>query len=891
MTFSGWWSNLRRHLAWPRPSDQDLAEEVESTFDLLIEEKVGAGMTPAAARRAAAIEFGGVEQVKEQIRVVRAGALVDGLVRDLQHAARMLARSPGFTVTAVVTLAIGIAANTTIFSFVYAILLKPLPLGNLPRLVSVYMTDARNPGERGVSRQNYLDFRDRADTLEALTAEGGTLVNVADGAGEPERVWAELVTGNFFATLGTAPIVGRAFRPDEDRVEGAALVTILSYPFWQKRFGGDPGIVGRTISVNRHPFTVVGVMPATFRGTQQTGGPAMWMPLMTYPVTTTGQTLQGLGSRRYDWLLVTGLLKPDVTVQQADAELKTIARQLEQAFPNDNGGRSVGVRQLGGVLSSDPQRRNIMTSVGLLMTTVGLVLFIGCANVANLMLARATARQREMAIRQALGASRGRLLRQLLTEGVLLAGVSGLVGLLLARWAQAVMWSFRPQGSGPDDLDLGLNGPVLGFTTLVSLATCVVFGLIPALRASRPDLVRELKGLTGRMSRASRWFDLRHGLIACQVALSLIALVSAGLFVRSFQTLLQMKPGFDVAQLAQIRFDVGSQGYGEPQGREFQREVVERVASLGGVDSVALADLVPLLGGAVTRTVFIEGEDLKDRRNGHIMPTGIVSPGYFKTLGIPVVRGRPFDDRDRATAPLVAVVNERLATQLWPGQEPLGKRVKLFGTEFTSVVGVVADTKYGSLGNEPPPILYRPLAQVYQPGLSLLVRTAHPNAILGNVRSQVQALDSKLPLGVSTLSDEVYGSLERPRVAAELLTLLGVVSLLLAAFGIYGVMAYSVSQRTRELGLRVALGADRGDVVRLVVGEGLRTALVGIAVGLTVALATTRVVAGLLYGSATDPLTFIAVPGILTAAVLAASYVPARHASRIEPTIALRADG
>jgi putative ABC transport system permease protein len=317
------------------------------------------------------------------------------------------------------------------------------------------------------------------------------------------------------------------------------------------------------------------------------------------------------------------------------------------------------------------------------------------------------------------------------------------------------------------------------------------------------------------------------------------------------------------------------------------------VSSLGGVDSVALADLVPLLGGAVTRTVFIEGEDLKDRRNGRIMPTGIISPGYFKTLGIPVVRGRPFDDRDQATAPLVAIVNERLAKQLWPGQEPLGKRVKLFNTEFTSVVGVVADTKYGSLGNEPPPILYRPLAQVYQPGLSLLVRTAHPGAILGNVRSQVQALDRKLPLGVSTLSDEVYGSMSMwmPRMAAGLLTLLGVVSLLLAAFGIYGVMAYSVSQRTRELGLRVALGADRRDVVRLVVGEGLRTALVGIAVGLAVAFATTRVVAGLLYGSATDPLTFITVPGILAAAVLAASYVPARHASRIEPTIALRADG
>lgn len=513
-----------------------------------------------------------------------------------------------------------------------------------------------------------------------MTAEGWTYASLAGGASDPERVTAAVVAGNYFSTLGAKPIIGRGFVADEDRTEGARLVAVLSYSLWQTRFGGDPAIVGGTISLNNHAFAVVGVMPAGFRGIESMGGPALWVPIMTYPVSTSGQTLQGLGSRRYDWFRMTGRLKTGVTLQQAEANLKTIARQLEQAYPNDNGGRSAGLRPLG-VLNPD-QRQTIITSVGLLMTIVGLVLFIACTNVANLMLARAAVRQKEMAIRLAMGASRGRLIRQLLTEGLLLAVVSGLVGLLVARWAQGVLWSYRPYGYDADFVDLRVNPQVLGFTAAVSLLTCVLFSLVPAMRASRPDLVAELKGATSRIGGMGRRLTLRHALIVSQVALSLIALISAGLFVRSLQTVQQIEPGFDVAKIASLHFELGAQGYGEAQGREFQRQAVERAAAIGGVEAAVLGDLVPLYGGGQTRTVFIDSEDLTDRRNGRILPTGIVGAGYFKTVGMPMVRGREFNDDDRAAAPLVAIVNERLASRLWPGQDALRKRVKLFNTDF-----------------------------------------------------------------------------------------------------------------------------------------------------------------------------------------------------------------
>jgi predicted permease len=888
MAILSWLSNLCRNLVRRRQIDRDIDDELRGSYALLVDEKIRAGLSPAEARRAAAIEFGGVEQVKDEVRHARTGAALDAAARDLRFALRMLAKSPGFTAAAVATLALGIGLNSTIFSFAYAVL-KPLPLDNLPRLATVYMTDQRNPGERGVSRQNFADFRGQNDAFDELTAEGATYANLAGGEGEPERVVLGVVADNYFSTLGVKPLLGRGFRPEEDRVEGASLVAVLSYPLWQTRFGGDLTIVGKTISLNNNAFTVVGVMPPEFRGTQPIGSRGLWVPIMTYPITTAGQVRQGLSSRRFDWFGMTGRLKSGVTMSQAEANLKAVAHNLEIAYPNDNAGRSVGLRPLGAF--NDFERRSVFTSIGMLMTVVGLVLFIACNNVANLMLARAAARQKEMAIRQALGASRSRLLGQVLTEGVLLALASGAAALLIARWGQTALWSYRPLWWGPNDIDLGINGQVISFTAIVSLLTCVLFALVPAIRASRPDLVAELKGQTSRVPGFGRMWNVRDILISAQVALSLVALVAAGLFIRSLQTVQKVDPRVDIDSLAAMRFDLGAQGYGEGQGRAFQRQALERASRVAGVESAILADLVPLAGGAVTRTVFIEGEDLNDRRNGRIVPTGIVSPGYFRTLGIPLIRGRDFSDEDRDASPPVAIVNERLASQLWPGQDPLGKRVKLFNTDFHQVVGIVRDTKPYSLGDEPTPILYRPLLQVYQSNLMLVVRSKAPETVLANVRNELQQLDRRLPItDAATMTDVLYTTLWAPRLAAWLLTLLAVVSLTLAGIGVYGVMAYSVGQRTRELGIRIALGATRGALVRLVVGQGLRLSLIGIFVGLIVALPAARLIGNLLYGSTTDPVTFALVPVVLAIAVVAASYLPARRAVRIPPTAALRTE-
>jgi predicted permease len=484
-------SNLVRNILGRRRLERELDEEVRSTFDLLVDEQRGAGLSPDLARREATLRLGGIEPLKEAIRGARTGSALDEVARDARYAARMLARSPGFLAAAVLTLAIGVGLNATIFGFVYAVL-KPLPVDDASRLVTVYMTDERNPGERGVSRQNYADFAGRNEVFDQLTAEGFTSVNLAGGEGEPQRVPASVVAGNYFTALGVKPVLGRTFTSDEDKTEGAALVTVLGYSLWQERFRGDRAIIGRTIALNNASFTVVGVMPAGFRGIEPIAGPSLWVPIMTYPVTTTGQTRQGLASRRFDWLWMTGRLKAGVTATQAEANLKTIARQLEQVYPNDNRGRSIGVRPLN---VFDPgMQRQVFTSVGMLVTLVGLILFIACTNVANLMLARAAARQKEMAIRQALGASRARLVRQLLTEGLLLAAVGGAVGLLVARWAHRILWSYRPPTLGPDGVDLALNAQVLVFAAIVSLFTCVIFGLVPGLRASRPDVVAELKG-------------------------------------------------------------------------------------------------------------------------------------------------------------------------------------------------------------------------------------------------------------------------------------------------------------------------------------------------------------------------------------------------------------
>jgi putative ABC transport system permease protein len=821
------------------------------------------------------------------------------LLRDLKHGIRLVTKNPGFTMAAVLSLALGIGANTTIFTLINAVLLHPLPVDDPAQLVSVFTTDERNQAAAGafgflqVSPMNYRDLRDKNDVFSGLAAHAGLPLNITGGKGEPEQVFGEIVTGNYFNVLGAHPQAGRTFLPDEDQTPGAKLVCVLGYGEWQKRYGGDPSIVGRTISLNGQQFTVVGVMPKGFKGTNAIGAPALWVPYMTYQQTTTGFFAELIrpDGRRGLAFNVTGRLKPGVTVQQAEANLKTVARQLEQEYPNDNKGRNVTLVPLAQATINPGFRGNLVAAGGLLMTIVGLVLLIACANVANLLLARAASRQREIALRLSLGASRGQLVRQLLTEGTLLAILGGAGGLLLAYWAQGVLWSFRPPFLQADAIDIHPDLRVLLFTLGIALVTGILFGLAPAIQSSRPNLVTELKENPSAPAGSRRMFSLRNVLVGSQVALSLIALIGAGLFLRSLQNAQQIRPGFDMDRLAVLSFDLGAQGYTEERGRQFQQQVLERAASVPGVESATLANTVPLFNGGFARTVFLEGQDSTDRRSGRLVQIAVVTNHYFDVLGIPLLRGRAVSDLDQPNTPSAVVVNETMAKRFWPDEDAIGKRFKFFGQDnFQQVVGIAKDSKVNFIGEDPTAQIYQALTQVYEPQVSLFVRAAKPASVIGTVRGEVQQLNRNLPLtGVFTLGEIVDQSLWAPRMGAWLLAVFAGLSLVLAVIGIYGVMAYSVSQRTRELGIRMALGASRGDVVRLVVLQGLKITIAGVIVGLAVAFGISRLVVGMLFGvSPTDVLTFSVVPAVLALAALGASYLPALRATRIDPLIALR---
>jgi len=822
---------------------------------------------------------------------------MSNLLRDLRHGARLVTKSPGFTIAAVLSLALGIGANTTIFTLINAVLLHPLPVDDPAELVSVWTTDERNQsgalGFLQVSPMNYKDLRDKNDVFSGLAAHTGLPLNITDGTGEPQQVFGEIVTGNYFNVIGARPLVGRTFVPDEDQTPGAKLVAVLGYGEWQKRFGGDASIVGRTIALNGQQFTVVGVMPKGFKGTNAIGAPALWVPYMTYQQTVNGFFLELItpDQRRGLVFNVTGRLKPGVTVKQAEANLKTIAKQLEQEYPNENKGRNVTLVPLAQATINPGFRGNLVAAGGLLMTIVALVLLIACANVANLLLARAQSRQREIALRLSLGASRAQLIRQLLTEGALLAILGGVTGLVLAYWAQGLLWSFRPPFLQADAIDIQPDMRVLLFTFGVALATGVLFGLAPAVQASRPNLVTELKENPSAPAGSRRPFSLRNVLVATQIALSLVALVGAGLFLRSLRNAQQIRPGFEMDHLAVMSLDLGAQGYTEERGKQFQQQVLEKAASVPGVQSATLSSTVPLFNGGFARTVFLEGQDTSDRRSGRLVQISVVSAHYLDTVGIPLIRGRALSDADQPNTPSAVVINETMAKRFWPNDDALGKRFKFFGQDnFQQVVGIAKDSKYNFIGEDPTPYIYQPMTQVYQPQVSLFIKAPSPQAVIGTVRGEVQQLNRNLPLtGVFTLAEIVDQSLWAPRMGAWLLAVFAGLSLVLAVLGIYAVMAYAVSQRTRELGIRMALGASRADVVRLVVLHGLRLTIAGVAVGLAVSFAITRLIVGLLFDvSPTDIVTFSVVPAVLAIAALGASYVPALRATRIDPLIALR---
>ena len=820
---------------------------------------------------------------------------MDVLLSDIRLAIRLLLRSPGFTIVAVLSLALGIGANTAIFTIINAVFLNPLAVRDPDRLVSVFTTDERNRGDRvnflPTSWPNARDYRERSDVFDGLTIHQGVALNLASG-GEPEQIFGQIATSNFFSVLGATPLLGRTFDPTMSDEGAGDPIVVLGYALWQRRFGADPGVVGRSIFVNNQSFTVIGVMPKGFRGINAVAGPALWVPMNVRDRVLTGFFRDNMDDRRALLFFMTGRLRPGLALDQGIARLRTIGTQLEQAYPTPNRGRNVTAVPLAEATINPGFRGQAIRAAAVMMAIVALVLLIACANVANLLLARAAARRREIAVRLSLGAERVRLVRQLLTESLVLALLAGGLGLLVARWCRQAILALRPPFF-PADVDLPLSMPVLLFTAGISIATGVLFGLAPALHGSRADLNSELRERAGAALGGHHGSRLRSALVVAQVALSLVTLAAAGLFLRSLGNAQRIDTGFDTARLAVLTFDLGAQHYSDERGREFQRTVVERVATAPGVESATLASHVPLAGGGIGRTVFPEGVDASNPANGVFVTVGSVSPNYFKTMGIPLLSGRPITETDRKTTPPVVVVNEAMAKRFWPDQEAVGKRFRFFGDpQPREIVGVARNSKVNFIGEEPQPLAYVPLEQDYDPAVTLHVRAARPSAVLADVRAVVQQLDPRLPLiNVNTMEAVASQALWAPRMGAWLLAAFAALALLLAGLGLYGVLAYSVTQRTAEFGVRMALGAAPGDVVRLVLGQGLLVAGVGALLGLAGAFVVGRFAAGLLYDvPASDPVTLGGVLLMMGAATLLACYLPARRATRVDPVVALRTE-
>ena len=824
---------------------------------------------------------------------------------DILYAFRGLLKRPGFTAIAVLTLALGIGANTAIFSVVNATLMRPLPVKDPERLVFVF----NGPAGSVFSYPDYAALRDQNNVFDGLLAWGGITASL-NSNDQTDLVTGAIVSGNFFETLGVRAQLGRVISTEDDKTPGAHPVAVISQGLWQRRFAGDPNVVGRQLLLNGNTFTVIGVLPAGFDGLQLGVTRDLYVPLMMqatmrppragYSGEMNPDLLNVRGNR---WLFSVGRLKPGVTEEQAQASLALIAKQLEETYPvNRNRGVSVSAFSE----TSDPAGRRQLSSVArLLMGVVGIVLLIACANVANLLLARSSARTKEIAVRLAIGATRWRIVRLLLTEGVLLATLGGAAGLLLAWWtARSLSAAPPPTGALPITPQFSIDTRVLLFTLGLSLLAGIVFGLAPALRASRPALVPALKDDAALFFERTRTFGLRNLLVITQVALSVVLLIAAGLFLRSLRQAQTIDPGFDAENVVAVPLNINLLRYTKAQGREFYRQVVERVEAIPGVESASLARVAAVSGGSSVRSLLIEGRAGSNNQfrsegggaapgDNESVSSNVIGPRYFQTMGIGLLQGRDFNSQDTEDHPPVVIVNEAFVRRHFPSEDALGKRLSFNGQEgpWREIVGVVRTSKYFSLGEAPTPVAYLPLQQNHETGMILHVRAkVDPSTIAAAIRNEAQAIDRNVPVvNPERMSDRVMNSLYAARMGAILLAVFGGLALLLASIGLYGVMAFAVSRRTREMGIRVALGARPGDVFRLVLRQGMTLVITGLVLGLIVAALVTRLLASFLYGvSTTDAFTFTAIPVLLAGVAFLACYVPARKATRVDPLVALR---
>jgi putative ABC transport system permease protein len=813
---------------------------------------------------------------------------LEDLVHDVRYGVRMLLRRPLFTLVAVLSLALGIGANTTIFTILNALLGATVPVEEPERLINVHTVDWENPGAlTGVSLPNYEDYRDRNTLFEGLAAIVGASVNMIVGGGEPESVSAQVVSGNYFDVLGVPAALGRTFRPEEDQVP--TPVVVLSYGLWENRFGSDPAIVGSQINIAGMPFDVIGVAAADFKGLRALGGENLvWIPMEMRNLVLSGNTAAYIDTRRGRFTQVIGRLREGMTIARARAEIQAIGAALQEEYPTDNVGREGEVSAYSPI---SPRQEEQYTRIGgLMMLVVGVVLLIACANVANLLLARAADREKEVSIRVALGAERGRLVRQLLTESVLLALCGAAVGMVIAYWGRDLLWAYRPPGLG-GSVELGFDLRVFGFTMAVALFTGLLFGLAPALQASKPDLKTTLQEGGRRGSSGSNRHWLRSGLVVAEIALALATLIGAGLFVRSLRNAQAIDPGFERERLVLARLNLQSAGYTDGRGRQFFVELLDRLDALPGVDGAALQS-GRLLGGGLPHTTMPESTNLNlpEGRGIHVHDIK-VTPGYFATVGIPLLKGRLFDEFDRKDTRKVAVVNEATVQLFWSDRDPIGQRFRRTVEDWEyEVVGVVQDALI-DLGRPAQPIIYTSTEQFYQPTVEVEV-LAHdrPETTIADVRAVVRDIDPDLLLqGMRTIGDALDSALSAPRAGVRLLSVFGGLALLLALVGVYGVMSYNVAQRHHEIGIRIALGAGRTNVVGLVLKQGMTLVGLGITAGFGVALFALRLIQSMLWGvSAADPLTFAVVALFLLIAAFGATLIPALRVTGVDPLKAMR---